>query len=198
MVSHISALDEFKAGIAAIWANIEDSCRTCSDPDCMGYVWLTDSDADKLMRAGHGVVRVNPPGGPRFLDSYIRDSLGRVSVQVQSPTCPYLSGDRRCSIHDLRPLVCHLYPLSLETFPDGSIYWALHQNCNHVRAVTRNGGLEELVREISLFLENIPAPVRDDILSAHRAASSVSQPVSERDASCLRLIARVQTAESST
>lgn len=191
MGAQLSTVDAFKAGLADVWSSIEESCQNCSDPDCMGYVWLMNDDAEKLMRSGRSVVRVNPPRGPRFIDSYARDSRGAISVQVQSPRCPFLGTDRRCSIHDLRPLVCHLYPLSLETFPDGSIYWALHQNCNHVRTIERNGGLEELVRRISSLLESMSAAVREEILSTHRAASAVSQPVSERDAMCLRLIAKV-------
>lgn len=157
----------------------------------MGYVWLTNSDAEQIMKAGHGVIRVNPPDGPRFLDSYSRDSIGRVSVRVKSPPCPFLDSVRRCTIHTIRPLVCHLYPLSLETFSDGTIAWALHRNCNHVRILEEKGNLDTLVNQVRELLSNMSAVVRDEVLAVHRAASAVSQPISDEDAKCLLLVSKV-------
>ena len=186
---------ELKARIANLWPKISDSCRTCVDPDCMGYLWLTDSDADALMRAGHNVVRVNPPHGPRFIDSYIRDSCGNVSVQGLSPCCPFLDSSRRCSIHDIRPLVCHLYPLSLETLPDGKIEWALHTNCNFVRSVSKEGKLDLLLENIRKFLESIPENLYREILNVHQKASEVSHKISIEDSRNLILLAGLRQSQ---
>lgn len=190
MSTYIANQHELKVRISELWPDIGDSCRGCSDPDCMGYIWLTDTDAGLLMREGHGVVRVNPPDGPRFIDSYSRDSQGYISVQTQSPRCPFLDDDRRCSIHSIRPLVCHFYPLSLETFHDGSIVWALHRNCNHIRRIESNGELEQLIEKIVELLDSMSPTVRSEVLSSHQMASLVSQPVSDHDAACLTLIRR--------
>ncbi|MGO7788381.1 YkgJ family cysteine cluster protein [Rhizobium ruizarguesonis] len=143
------------------------------------------------MRAGHSVVRVNPPDGPRFIDSYARDHLGALTVQARSPKCPYLDSARRCSIHHHRPLVCRLYPLSLETLPDGTIAWLLHKNCNHVRQIIRSARLDELLREIRSTLESIAPILNDEIVSLYRRVDAVTERISEEDMHNVLVISKV-------
>lgn len=181
MDTSAAATSLLRERLDALWQGISASCATCVDPDCMGYLWLLDEDARDIMRAGHGVVRVNPPDGPRFIDSYARDSQGALTVQVRSPRCPYLDSARRCSIHDDRPLVCRLYPLSLETLPDGTVAWLLHKNCNHIRRIVSSSGLDNLVRKIRSTLDSIAPILSDELKKVYRQVNTVTERISEED-----------------
>lgn len=190
-----SALNLLSGRLDALWDGISTSCATCVDPDCMGYLWLLDEDATSIMRAGHAVVRVNPPDGPRFIDSYARDGQGSLTVQARSPTCPFLDSARRCSIHDYRPLVCRLYPLSLETLPDGSVAWLLHTNCNHIRRIVRSAGLDDLIREIRSTLDSIPPVLKSEIKRVYLQVNAVTERMNEEEMANVLIISNLDYEE---
>lgn len=190
-----SAIERFKERLDTLWNGISTSCATCVDPDCMGYLWLLGDDAGEIMRAGYGIVRINPPDGPRFIDSYVRDSEGALTVQARSPACPYLDSARRCAIHDHRPLVCRLYPLSLETLPDGTVAWLLHTNCNHIRRVQAASGLDNLVREIHSALGSMAPSLLDELKTVYGQVNAVTERMSIEDTRHVLVISKLDWGE---
>lgn len=144
----IATLEQLKNEVEQIWCDISDHCKNCKDPDCVGYIWVLPEEENSLLEIGLPIIQINGDNGPLFLDSYERDSEGCLIVDKPKMQCPYLSVERKCSIRDRRPLTCHLYPLGLETEQDGSIVWALHTDCAHVRHVQETIGISTLAAQI--------------------------------------------------
>lgn len=159
----IHHLAHFKKELDELWKGIGQSCATCTDPDCLGYVWVMPEEEDALLDAGVQTVQINGRQGPIFIDSYHRDGEGRLIVNMSKPSCPYRDEDGRCSVHVARPLVCHLYPLGPEMLPDGRAIWALHTDCSHVRSLTEAGDLELLVSKIRRLLSRMSPALKEEI-----------------------------------
>jgi pyruvate-formate lyase-activating enzyme/Fe-S-cluster containining protein len=170
----IDTLDALKRELGELWTGISRSCAKCTDPDCLGYVWVFPEEEDALLSAGVQTVEVNGPGGPLFLDCYERDAEGALVVDRPQPTCPYRAADGRCSVHAVRPLVCHLYPLGPETEPDGRVVWALHTDCRFVRTLRESHGEEVQVRKIRRLLDRITPALRERILEIYKGVDAVS------------------------
>ncbi|WP_028004517.1 YkgJ family cysteine cluster protein [Sinorhizobium meliloti] len=164
----------------------------------MGYIWLTDDDARTLMGAGQRIVRVNPPQGPRFIDSYTRDATGKVTVQTRSPKCPFLDSAHRCSIHQQRPLVCRLYPLALETLSNGAVAWVLHRNCNHVRKISADGKLDELLTQVRRVINAMSPEFAADLLTTYFAVNAVTEWISPADEREVTIVLEVRSAKGSS
>jgi Fe-S-cluster containining protein len=170
----IRTIGQLKRAIDMLWREIERSCATCTDPDCLGYIWMLPSEEDALLDAGVQTVQVNGTRGPIFIDSYPRDERGNLIVNRSKPRCPYLDENGRCSVHAVRPLVCHLYPLGPEMLANGRAVWALHTDCAHVRSIEQAGGQELLVGQIRRLLKRISPALRREILDVYEKVDAIS------------------------
>jgi Fe-S-cluster containining protein len=164
----------FRSELDELWKGIGQSCATCTDPDCLGYVWVMPEEEEALLDAGVRTVQINGLRGPIFIDSYHRDAEGRLIVNRTKPNCPYRDKDGRCSVHAARPLVCHLYPLGPETLPDGRVIWSLHTDCSHVRSLTDAGDLPLLVSKIRRLLSRMSPDLKEKIRDQYGKVDAVS------------------------
>lgn len=174
LATPIQTIDELKRDIDELWSGIDRSCANCNDPDCLGYIWVMPKEEDLLLDVGVEIVQVNEPYGPIFIDSYPRDEHGHIIVNHSKSHCPYLDRSGRCSIHSVRPLTCHLYPLGPETLPDGRIVWALHVDCFHVRSIKQSGGQEFLITKIRQLLKRISPELRKEIRDVYEKVDEIS------------------------
>jgi MoaA/NifB/PqqE/SkfB family radical SAM enzyme/Fe-S-cluster containining protein len=170
----IHNLMHFRSELDELWKGIGQSCATCTDPDCLGYVWVMPEEEEALLDAGVRTVQINGLRGPIFIDSYHRDAEGRLIVNRTKPNCPYRDKDGRCSVHAARPLVCHLYPLGPETLPDGRVIWSLHTDCSHVRSLTDAGDLPLLVSKIRRLLSRMSPDLKEKIRDQYGKVDAVS------------------------
>jgi len=169
----ISSLDEFKRAVDHVWSDIAPSCAVCTDPDCLGYVWLVEEEEEALLDVGVRTVQVNGESGPLFLDSYTRDGQGRLVVNQRGPRCPWRGADGRCMVHAARPLVCHMYPLGIERDGRGSYEWGLHTDCHYVRSRSA-AQLEKLLADLRQVLDHTAEPLMDVIVTAFLKSDSVA------------------------
>ena len=51
-----------------------------------------------------------------YYDEKIKLPLSRIKMREDTGKCPFLSDDNKCSIHDISPSVCRLYPLGRACF----------------------------------------------------------------------------------
>ncbi|HZB31897.1 MAG TPA: hypothetical protein VE465_17195 [Streptosporangiaceae bacterium] len=169
----IATLDEFKRTVDKVWAGISTSCAVCTDPDCLGYIWLLEEEEEPLLDAGVQIVQVNGESGPLFLDNYERDAQGRLVVNQRGPRCPWRGPDGRCTIHASRPLVCHMYPLGIERDGAGGYDWALHTDCHYVRSRTADQ-LAALLDGLRGVINNTAPTLIDLIVTAFAKSDSVA------------------------
>lgn len=182
----IETLSQLYDALDELYRDIEQDCRDCRDPDCMGYVWLLKKEAERLYERGVPLVQVN--NGPTFIHSFPTTADGRPDLSVRYPPCSQLCTDsRRCSIYQDRPLVCRLYPLGLETKEDGTIMWVLHQDCLHVRRMEERGSLPTFENRVRNIINNLSPKLSEEIVKNYRAVDAVSSfPDGENNYSSLQ------------
>lgn len=170
----ISSIPALAHAADAIWSTISNSCATCEYPDCVGYIWTVESEQQPLLQAGVKLVQINGPGGPVFLDTYKRDDEGRVLTGMVKPPCPYRDSETgACTTHDNRPLVCHLYPLGIETV-DQNPFWVLYRDCAYIDLVSEADELNQLERDLRALVARIDVGLAGEIRSAYRLADDLS------------------------
>lgn len=184
-MGQLRTVGQLKAAVDEVFADIGDSCKVCTDPDCQGYLWVLESEEPDLLSAGMQLVQLNAPHGPTYLDTFPRAADGGVVIGRRGQRCPYLTEAGRCKVHRDRPLVCHLYPLSIEPTGDG-LMWALHNDCAYVRRATSSGRLEQLTAALRQIIEAIAEPLSDQLSDTLGRVASVSKPT---DADCFTVLA---------
>lgn len=182
----IETLSQLYDALDELYRGIEQDCRDCRDPDCMGYVWLLKKEAERLYERGIPLVQVN--NGPTFIHSFPVTDDGQPDLSVRYPACSQLCTDsRRCSIYQDRPLVCRLYPLGLETKADGTIVWALHRDCLHIRRMEERGSLPAFENRIRNIINNLSPKLLEEIVETYREVDTVSSfPDGENNYSSLQ------------
>lgn len=169
----ITTSAELYKALDALYRGIERDCFECRDPDCMGYVWLIKSEAERLYERGVPLVQINR--GPTFIHSFPLEKDGAPDVSVRYPPCSQLCTDsRRCSIYEDRPLVCRLYPLGLETTEYGKIVWGIHLDCLHIRRMEERGQLPAFEGRVLQLLERISPELIEEIVTTYRAVHEIS------------------------
>lgn len=139
----------------------------------MGYVWLLKQEAEQLYERGVPLVQVN--NGPTFIHSFSSTVQGKLDLSVRYPPCSQLcAGSRRCSIYQDRPLVCHIYPIGLETRSDGMIVWALHRNCLHIRKMEERGSLPNFERRARDIINKLSPQLLEEIVETYRAVNAIA------------------------
>ncbi|MFH1235335.1 MAG: radical SAM protein [Parcubacteria group bacterium] len=170
---NIESLAQLYEVLDGIYRSIEHDCRDCHDPDCMGYTWLLKEEAKRLYERGVPLVQVN--NGPTFIHSFPTTAHGEPDLSVRYPLCSQLcTNGRRCSLYQERPLACRLYPLGLETKADGTIVWALHRDCLHIRRLEEYGLLPDFERRILNIVNNLSPQLLREIVETYRAVDAIS------------------------
>ncbi len=176
----IQSQRQFETELDATWAGIEADCLGCKDPDCMGYVWLTEPDQDRFVEGQIQFVRANGPTGPCFVNSYRRTRSGALDPSVRSPKCPHRLLTGACGIHEVRPVVCRMYPLGVEMLIDEGPFWVLHLNCAHVRRLSQTNKLSRLKFRLERLLDRLDTDFRLDIENTFLKAAELSEPTLDR------------------
>lgn len=169
----IETLAQFYVALDDLYQGIEHNCNECQHPDCMGYTWLLREEANWLYERGIPLVQVN--NGPTFIHSFPVKVSGELDLSVRYPSCSQLCTDsRRCNIHNERPLVCHLYPLGLETTTDGTVVWALHRDCLHVEWMEARGVLPQFERQARKIINSLSPRLLREIVETYRGVDAIS------------------------
>jgi Uncharacterised protein family (UPF0153). len=81
-------------------------CRRCKASCCrLGGPDFTGSEKDKILQAGKK-------------DFFVEINKNHFEIDCKRGVCPYLAKDNSCSIHDIRPLMCRVWPLNIEFIKD--------------------------------------------------------------------------------
>lgn len=172
-MSGIASLDEFEVALGEVWKGIANCCAVCTDPDCLGYVWVVEEEEEALLDAGVQLVQINGVNGPTFLDSYARDGQGRLIPNQLGPKCPWRAPNGRCTVHAARPLACHLYPLGLERDGQGWFEWGLHCDCHYVRSQDERE-LHDLLSRLRALLAKVAPDLMRAVVATFRDADAIA------------------------
>jgi Fe-S-cluster containining protein len=112
----------------ALYAGIISVCQGCTDHDCEGFVYLLAEEADTLYDKGVPLVVIND--SLSFIHSF-EERDGEILVDRPKPPC-VLRCEGRCSIYELRPLVCRMYPVGL-SMEGGEVTLVMFRDCRFAR-----------------------------------------------------------------
>jgi Fe-S-cluster containining protein len=182
----IETMAQFNAAFDELYQGMESDCKMCQYPDCMGYVWLLKKEAECMFEQGVPLVQIN--NGPTFIHSFPTKLQGQLDLSVRYPPCSQLCKDeRRCGIHTNRPLVCHMYPIGLETESDGTTVWALHRDCQYVQRVEERGLLATFEQKARRILNNLSSELLEEIVGTYRSVHAITSfPNGENNFSTLK------------
>ena len=94
---------------------LQFSCTRCGNC-CVthgeaAYIYLSSTDVDRL--ALHfGLSR------EQFLDQHCARDEDYTWLDAPQPACPYLDGERRCSVYEARPTQCRTWPFWKENLDE--------------------------------------------------------------------------------
>lgn len=155
-------LEKFFEGISLV-------CSKCNFPDCEGYIWLLPKEADLLFENNVPIIEINK--GIPFIHSF-EEANGKILIDKPKPKCKLRCQDGKCAIHGIRPLVCRMYPVGLETV-SGETTVVLHRDCLFSKqlSVERKGVLFEKLR--ALF-GRVPTGLLSRINRTYREVDNIS------------------------
>lgn len=101
----INNLEEFYEALDVLLFGISQTCQKCQEEDCKGYLWLLPQEADELYEKEIEILEINK--NICFINPFIGKER-EIDTEMVKPECP-LRKEKRCAIHDCRPLVCRMY-----------------------------------------------------------------------------------------
>lgn len=187
----ITSLQKLYSSLQQLYEGIELICSECKDPDCMGYIWLLKEEASRLFDKGVPLVQINK--GPIFIHSFLENQKGDPDLSARYPPCSQLCAESgRCNIYGIRPLVCRLYPIGLETKAD-MIVWALHNDCLFIRRLESQGLLTEFKSRALETINNLSPKMINKIVETYKAVDAISLfPNGENNYSILKEVCYVE------
>lgn len=157
------------AQLDTLYRGIFDSvCASCTDHDCEGYIWLLPEEEAALLDAGIPVVEIN--GNAWFIHSFPEED-GRLIIDQPKPPCILREG-KKCSVYNLRPLVCRMYPVGLVTH-DGKVSLVLHEDCAFTRCQDEQAKAR-FIREVSAVFQGLAPELTHRILKCYLDVDEVS------------------------
>jgi Fe-S-cluster containining protein len=85
---------ETGSGLPAPHFDFLPFCGKCVDPCCNGQIFVTPEEHARIVAAGH--------------PDHFQQENGYFCLITDQ--CEYLDAEHRCTIHEVRPTICRLYP----------------------------------------------------------------------------------------
>lgn len=161
----IQTFAQLNRAFGVLYRGISASCKKCTDPECMGNIWLFPKEARRLYNRGVSLIQVNE--GPTFIHANPGQS-GWEQVGVTHPKCPLRCANGRCSIHNIRPFICRIYPIGPETLPNGQAVWAIHNDCLYIRRLRESGGIFLFEERARYLIGKMSKALSEKIIRTYR------------------------------
>ena len=170
----VSDIDSLGREFDKLYKDIRNDCKNCKYPDCMGFMWLLNEEMEKLYARDINILTINEDiNFINVLEKYDLDNLD--FSKITYPECPHRNPESGCcGIHEVRPLVCHMYPIGLETSNTGIDIWVLHDDCLFVQNLIKNGKLNEFIVKAIKVIDRISVELEMDIKNTYRKVDEIS------------------------
>ncbi|CCY46859.1 radical SAM domain protein [Firmicutes bacterium CAG:822] len=175
--SPIKSLEQLYNAFDELFSDIIFACKKCNYKDCMGFIWLLKSEKEKLDKANITTITMNNNiDFLYFLKDYENISIDKLKFEnIRYPKCEHRCNQSgKCLIHKLRPLVCHMYPIGLETAENGTYLWVLHDECQFVQDLISNKKLYEFVHKATNIINRIDYGLYSEIVLKYKQVDDIS------------------------
>jgi Fe-S-cluster containining protein len=151
-----------------LYRDIGSVCADCKDHDCEGYVWLIAEEAEMLYNRNIPIVEINE--GIYFIHSFQKID-GRIAVDIPKPPCS-LRKNKLCTIYQMRPLVCRMYPVGL-TNHNSKLLLVMHHDCQFSRELSGENKIS-FFKAVANVFQSIPREVIEDIIATYLKIDELS------------------------
>lgn len=176
-IKPINSLEELYDEFDSLFCNITVYCQDCNYKDCMGFIWLLNSEKRKFDRENISTITINNNVDfLYFLKEYNHIELKNLDFsEIKYPRCEhYCKKNRKCLIHQIRPLACHMYPIGLETAENGALLWVLHDECQFVQELIKNDKLQSFIFQALSIINRINNTLYLDIVLKYKQVDNLS------------------------
>ena len=173
----IKSLEQLYKAFDELFSDIIFACKKCNYKDCMGFIWLLKNEREKLDRANITTITMNKNiDFLYFLKDYEDTNIDELTFEnIKYPKCEHrCEKTGKCLIHKLRPLVCHMYPIGLETAENGTYLWVLHDECQFVQDLIFNNKLHEFVHKATNIINRIDYGLYSEIVLKYKQVDDIS------------------------
>ena len=129
----INSLIELYIAFDEVYDDILPVCISCIDHDCEGYIWILPDEESALSDVGAEIIEVNGDCGICNFINPLK-SYTPSDFEQMKPKCP-LRVNGLCSVYNVRPLVCRIYPVGFLRI-DGEVSIILSKDCAYSRALS--------------------------------------------------------------
>lgn len=161
----INSLENLYDKLDELSKHVQKFCFDCEIVCCRGYIMLLREEAEQVLKNGGSVLEYKNPKGVKgyMLDTYPRDVTGNFRCDVHAPECPNRSLISGCSLYNVRPLICRMYPLDLQEIKDKpNIYWVVHKRCEFMQKLPKED-LENWLSKAKSIVINIGSKLLKEI-----------------------------------
>ena len=166
IVERIDTIECLYRELDDLFREFTDFCDICQYFRCLGYVWILPQELDVLYENEIELLEVN--SDIFFLHSF-PETDGKIDVSVIKPPCRWCE-DKKCTIYEIRPLVCRMYPLSFVE-ENGTIYLVLNLDCAISQRVKED---KNFINSAIARFKNIDSDLLDLILNTFISVERLS------------------------
>lgn len=160
MNSPLDTLDDLNRALDALNKDCSQYCCGCHELDCAGYIWLLPEESDCLFDQNIPILEINDDLeciAPAFSEEDVLD------ITDEYPRCPLRSNTTgQCTCHEIRPFVCHLYPISIQTI-EGKHFWIVYHDCDFIKSMVENGSFEAYITSAKQIIGSMSAKLKKQI-----------------------------------
>lgn len=172
----INKLSDLYSEFDNLLKDITESCKNCNYKDCMGFIWLLNQETKKCDENNITTININDKVDfLYFLEEYEDKDITELDfTNIKYPKCEHrCKNTGMCLIHKLRPLVCHMYPIGLETF-NGVDMWVLHDECEFTQRLIKNGELELFIMKVNSIINSVSKELYKEIVEKYKEVDKIS------------------------
>jgi len=168
-LSKIKNKKELRKGLNNLFKGISIYCKNCKYIDCRGYIWLHPKEVKEISKRVD-TIKINDE--ITFIDSFIREK-GKINTEIPQPKCKLKNNCEKCSIQNIKPLVCMLYPLNLRKI-DNKIYLVLNEDCLFVDNLKKEKKLNEFKKRTILLWNKLDKKFLKEFLDIFNKVELIS------------------------
>jgi len=172
----IKTLDKLYKEFDILLKDINSYCKNCNYKDCMGFIWLLEEEKQRCDKSNITTININDEVDfLYFLKDYEDKDINKLDfTKIKYPKCEHRCKDTgKCLIHKLRPLVCHMYPIGLETYNDTDL-WVLHDECEFTQHLIKDNKLELFIMKLNSIINNIDEDLYKEIVNKYKEVDKIS------------------------
>lgn len=172
----ITTLKDLYKAFDDVLIDVTEACKNCNYKDCMGFIWLLNKERENCDKNDITTININDKVDfLYFLKDYQDKDIEELDfTNIKYPKCEHRCDKTgMCQIHKLRPLVCHMYPIGLETY-NGIDLWVLHDECEFTQRLIKSDKLGLFINKVNSIIDRMNDDLYQEVVNKYRQVDEIS------------------------